>query len=439
MGKKGQCISPLATAPEGWFYTGILCDKTSKCKCYQECKNPKCAKLKGLCLITATNEIPFGYKKKGICNKKAKCDCYVPICAPNAACAKKGGQCFGNGMKVPNGAKYLGWCSKPKKCKCYKVPTYSRKSTQIEIPSTFNANGEENGFCLDTDRILLMSDKTGQVEGYKTSGPCGLNSIASTGGAHTGGGLAYAGERLIAFGGWKGGFGQNHTFEYDFNTNTWTKIDDMVDGGAYTSYYAYTQSAIGTTISDVEVVYYFASPQLYIFNPATTGNPWSLKMTNINLWTKGVVGVGHYLIIIDGKTGSVIKYNPDTNSQTSLTSLPIEENRCYYPKAAVLKRSSGVGIMAVCSNGDTWFCLLDKLESTPSLWTKLAIVDPQTTSGTMLAYVEGAMYCLRGPNAWKWDDAGQTWTSAPGGYSAHAQNYARTTYTSIPRDLLPGC
>ena len=140
--KKGQCVSPSSVPPQGWYYAGFLCDKTSKCKCYQECKNTTCAKKKGICLIPTSDKIPTGYKKKGVCNKKANCNCYVPICSPNAACTKKGGECYGKGMEVPKGAKYLGWCSKSQKCKCYKAPKSTCSETQITTPATFIANGK---------------------------------------------------------------------------------------------------------------------------------------------------------------------------------------------------------------------------------------------------------------------------------------------------------
>ena len=65
----------------------------------------------------------------------------------------------------------------------------------------------------------------------------------------------------------------------------------------------------------------------------------------------GVVSVGNYVIIVDGKTGDIWKYNPGTNTNQQLPSLPVTENQCYYPTAANLERASGVGIMVVCTNG----------------------------------------------------------------------------------------
>jgi len=434
--KKGQCISPESRAREGWYYAGFLCDQKSKCKCYRQCKSNKCSKQKGICLITATDEIPLGFKKKGVCNKKAGCDCYVPSDECNSLdCSLKGGKCYKKGQKVPGNAQYLGWCSKTSKCKCYKSRVCS--DTQIEIPEAVGG-GRGQRFCLDTDRILLMRDYNGQVEGYTAEGACGLNSIPATV-SRWGGGLAFVEERLISFGGWLGGYGQPDTFEFNFNTNSWIKVDDM-PSASHLSYYGYTQTAIGhNSTTGKEVAYYFGSPELYIFNPDITDNPWSLKMTDINLWTMGVVGVGYDLIIIDGKSGSVIRYNTRIQQKSFLKSLPVAEDQCYYPKAAILKRSSGVGIMVVCSNGDTWFCLLDDLESTPS-WNKLTVVDGSvSTYGTMLAYVEGTMHCLRGPKSWKWDDAHEKWVSAPEGYSAWNQKYARTTYASVPKGRLSGC
>merc|ERR1712059_240322 len=175
------------------------------------------------------------------------------------------------------------------------------------------------------------------------------------------------------------------------------------------------------------------------FDPSTPANPWSLQKPNIPKLSKlrsvGVVSVGHYNIILD--EGKVWKHNPSTDTNEELPDFPVSD--CLFPKAAILERPSGVGIMAVCTDGRTFFCLLEKLDlhSAATWWRQLQNV-PDSNSNTMLAYVEGTMYCLRGPNAWRWQENSETWEAATGGQTAYYQN-GRGTYTTIPKYLVPGC
>ena len=108
--------------------------------------------------------------------------------------------------------------------------------------------------------IILMRDYNGRVEGYTADGGCGFGIMEHLPEYRQGGGLAYVGKRLISFGGWKGGIGHPDTFEYSFDTNTWSSIDNMAPM-THTSYYSYTKTTVGFNTNGQEVAYWFASPE----------------------------------------------------------------------------------------------------------------------------------------------------------------------------------
>ena len=72
------------------------------------------------------------------------------------------------------------------------------------VPRDYNVQNSNVGFCVDKMGVMFMRDRNGKTEAYSASGACGLNTIANLPELREGGGIAYSGERLISFGGWKG-------------------------------------------------------------------------------------------------------------------------------------------------------------------------------------------------------------------------------------------
>lgn len=71
-----KCYKDMA-APVNYFWTGRICNKMPKCKCFQECKQSrKCNRIEGRCL-RAFETTPDGWIKHGYCDKAKNCMCYT--------------------------------------------------------------------------------------------------------------------------------------------------------------------------------------------------------------------------------------------------------------------------------------------------------------------------------------------------------------------------
>ena len=439
--KKGQCVMPNTSPPPGYFYLGFLCDKKLKCKCYQKCLNPKCEKKGGKCLLS-DEKIPSGSKPSGFCNKKAKCMCYTPICSPNKKCSDKGGKCYGPGMEVPQGAKYLGYCNKKQKCKCYKENTTPQGCTtdEITIPASFNDNGN-SPLCADKMGILVMRNAAGEIEGYSAAGQCG--TMADLPEYRSGGNMAYIGGNLISYGGWYGGTGRFNTWQYETSSNSWSETATMASANHLSTYAGHGTVSLladGTQLAQYYSSYYGAPWLIHSYNPSAVP-AWSnfaSKMPKPSLLNLAsfVVSAGHYNIVIWGPNGGkVFKHHPTTNTYVALADLPGTPTSD--PEASLMERPAGTGIVIVYGTGEVWFCLLEDLGSTAG-WSQLPSI-PSTSSFQegAVGLVEGHLYVVNpGDYAWKWDEGTTSWVSAPAPGSVSP---SRSTYTRVPKTLIPGC
>ena len=307
------------------------------------------------------------------------------------------------------------------------------------VPGVFNVQNSDVGFCVDKMGIMFLRDRYGKTEAYGASGACGLTTIANLPESREGGGIAYAGGRLISFGGWKGGYGRKQAWEYN-GSNAWVSAPSMMSASAV-SYYAYTMTTVGKTLSGDDMIWYYSpyyGSRWALHHLNTSGSLWSLKYPSIPKISRinhiGVVSVGHFNIIFDDK-GKIWKHNPFADTTQALPDFPV--NNCYYPKSSLMERPAGVGIIVSCTDGRNFFCLLDRLEwQTPSGWEQLASTARNSLS--YLGYVEGVMHSLRGSVMYKWNEASLSWDSSPSGLTAYQMNYGRTTWTSIPKQILNG-
>ena len=310
------------------------------------------------------------------------------------------------------------------------------------VPGDYNVQNSNVGFCVDKMGVMFMRDQNGKTEAYSASGACGLNTIANLPEYRSGGGIAYCGERLISFGGWKGGYGRKNAWEYNAANNVWLPMANMQSAN-HLSYYAWTMTSVGKLASGEDVIWYY-SPYygtkwaLHYLKSASLPSTltWSLQVPNIPKLSimnyVGVVSVGHFNIIFDDK-GKIWKHNPNSDTTVALPNLPVTD--CKYPKASLMERPTGVGIIVACMDGRNFFCLLEKLDwQTPSGWEQLASTAANALS--YLGYIEGVMHSLRGSTMYKWDESSQTWTSSPSGLTAYQMNYGRTAWTSIPKHVI---
>ena len=320
---------------------------------------------------------------------------------------------------------------------------FSCPQSHLRIPGEFNVQDSNVGFCVDKMGVMFMRDEDGKTEAYSASGACGLNTIANLPIYRSGGGLAYFGEHLISFGGWYASYGRGNAWEYNAANNIWMPMANMKSASAL-SYYANTQTTVGKTESGDDVVWYY-SPfygshwNLHYLKSVTLPSTltWELKKPRIpNVGVKGkyvgVVSVGHFNIIFDDK-GKIWKHNPNSDITVALPDLPV--NDCVYPRASLMERPVGVGIIVACRDGRNFFCLLEKLDQqTPTGWEQLA----STTSNYIvyIGYVEGVMHSLRGSTMYKWDESSGSWNSSPSGLTAYKMKLGRTTWTSIPKNVI---
>ena len=315
---------------------------------------------------------------------------------------------------------------------------FSCPQGHLKVPGEFNVQNSNVGFCIDKMGVMFMRDKHGKTEAYSASGACGLNTIANLPEFREGGGLAYFGGRVISFGGWYRSYGRKNAWEYDAASNVWMPMANMQSASAL-SYYAYTMTTVGKTVSGDDVIWYY-SPYYgrrwalhYLKSSSSTWNlqtPTIPKVVRLN--HVGVVSVGHFNIIFDDNR-KIWKHNPNSDTNVPLPDFPY--SNCYYPKASLMERPIGVGIIVACQDGRNFFSLLEKLNSqNPTGWEQLQTTTPHPLS--YLGYVEGVMHSLRGPFMFKWNESTKTWSGSRSGLTAYQMNYGRTTWTSIPKNVI---
>ena len=116
-----RCFQPARDIKRpGWFKVGV-CDRKTSCDCLELCKNIKCDRVQGKCLLPEDPK-PEGWTRPFMCNKRRKCSCFVPPCRETDRCSTAGGQCFKRGS-APLGSTFVGsYCNSREGCYCYKPP-----------------------------------------------------------------------------------------------------------------------------------------------------------------------------------------------------------------------------------------------------------------------------------------------------------------------------
>jgi len=126
-GLKGKC----GEATAGYGKSSINCNQDPNCPCHLPCRNEKCEKSGGKCVLLSLTPAldvigkpatPVGYKQsESWCNEKIGCNCFMPNCPTTKGCRAQKGSCFSTkpaGGVLINNKKAK--CKKP--CKCYRVP-----------------------------------------------------------------------------------------------------------------------------------------------------------------------------------------------------------------------------------------------------------------------------------------------------------------------------